>query len=113
MSVLREYAEQIMKFFTLYKFNRPIDLRIRPLRGDFYVEYLSASGDFGLKRVDARHLIEKDGAFYLYGWCEKMPGFQSIPVERITVLADDRTGELVEHSNIACWLLKRSLRRFH
>jgi hypothetical protein len=109
MSVLREYADQIMKLFSLIKLNRHTSYGIRPIRGDFYLEYLSANGDVGLKRIDARHLIEKDGSFYLYGWCERLPSFQAVPVERITRLTDSQTGELIPHTDIARWLMKRSL----
>jgi hypothetical protein len=109
MSVLREYAEQIMKFLAFHKFSKNEDHRTRPIRGDFYVEYQSSDGDVRIQSIDAKHLIYKDGMYYLGGWCERFPCYRTVAVERMTTLADIETGELVPRSKIACWLAKRSL----
>jgi hypothetical protein len=109
MSALRKCVDQIMKFFAIQKLNRDVDCRIRPLSGDFYVEYLSSDGDTRIQSIDARHLIYKGGMYYLRGWCEQFPCYRTVAVERMTTLADIETGELVPQSKIALWLARRSL----
>ena len=84
-----------------------LSYEIRPLKGLFYVEYVSGKGDIREQRIEAKHLVEKDGEFYLYGWCEKLPRFHSLPVEQITILADHETGEVIPREDVVLWLKKR------
>lgn len=108
MSVMRRFIRWVKKCFVSQDVNIITQYKIRPLQGDFYIEYLAASGDVGLQRVNAKHLIYKDGAYYLYGWCERSPCYRAVPVERMTRLADGVTGECVPHTDIARWLINRT-----
>jgi hypothetical protein len=109
MFAMRRFIRWVKKCFVFQKVNRSKQYTIRPLGGHFYIEYLSnEGGDVGVQRVSAKHLICKDGDYYLYGWCERLPCYRAVPIERITSLADEASGECIPKSDIVPWLVNRS-----
>ncbi len=109
MSVLRNIVDRIRNSLGLHTIAPFSRYRLRPLSGTFYVQYSAHDGSIREQRVDARHLAEQDGELYVYGWCERLPCFQALPVARISALADNDTGEMVPRIAIRAWLVKRSL----
>lgn len=106
--MMRRIIDWMKKRFAYQTANRKNAYKIRPLKGDFYIEYLSDSGDIGLQRVSAKHLICKNGTYYLYGWCEGIPNYRAVPIDRVTTLADEATGECIPKADIVPWLVNRS-----
>lgn len=98
----------LRKLFGYGGFDRIQDYKIRPLTGDFYVEYLSRYGEIRMQSIMAKHLIYKKGRYFIYGWCDRFPCYRAVPVEKIKIMADLDTDELIPPADIIPWLTNRS-----
>lgn len=82
----------------------------RPVAGKFFITQLDDGGNIVSEHVTAKRLIYRSGKLYLYGWCQMVPAYRRLDVERIAELADDGTGEIVPRADVAAWLARRSYR---
>jgi hypothetical protein len=81
-----------------------------PINGIYYIHTTDPNYKRLAQRIDSEHVIERRGRFFLYGWWEIMPQFRAIPVNRIMLLVDQQTGEVVRKEEVLEWLLGRAKR---
>ena len=108
MRLLRRLRNFSLRFIRQRKLIRIPFHRARQIRGEFYVSQLDDAGVLSTSRVCAQRLVLRDGKLYLCGWCEVMPAYRQLDVERITQIADDDSNEIVMKCEVRDWLARKS-----
>lgn len=76
----------------------PVKVASKVSAGDCLdMTYEDAEGNLSQRRVDLKQITENNGRTYLVGWCHKVRAVRTFRCDRILMLVDTSTGEVIEH----------------